>query len=782
MASHTRTVNSSSGRRAAGTSGRRAAGASGRTATGTQAGAATGTRTGGTSATNGYSAQRNSGSRRGRGANPPEGTHRGGGTHRSPGSKGPKAKGRKKHLILKWTLGIIGLFLAVGIGAFAYLYATIEIPQPETIALAEKTSVYYADGKTKIGTFAEQNREIIDCSVLPKYVGQAVVASENRTFYTDRGIDLKGIARALINNVTKGTRQGGSTITQQYAERYYLGETTTYMGKLKEAILAVKIAQTQDKDTVLCNYLNTIYLGRSAYGIQAAAQAYFGKDAKDLTVPEAAMLAGIIPSPSNWDPAVNAKQAKSRFERVINIMKEDGYITAKQAREATMPETVTNAQQNIYEGPNGYLLQMVRSELINSKAFTQDDLDTGGYTIVTTIDKSKQDLMYQTASPTKGNAGMPDGVQTGGLSVNVKDGSIISLYAGEDYLKKQLNNVTDATYEVGSTMKPFTLLSTVQTGVSLDTVFNGNSPRSFPGLKQPMSNSGGASYGYINLYKATANSVNTVYMDLQQHLGADTIIKTAHTAGIKGKITDEHDRHGARLLHHRQPGQEADAAHRRQREEQQGAGTVQGAIHRGAGVRRERHRTGGQGDGRHHPIRYRSCGERDRQDDGGQVRHGKRQQGRELHRVHALDAHHVRHLESRSERRGAGTADHQRVLQGHGISGRAVHQLHVEGAGERGGREVPRRDRQRQDRWTRRHVGHRFAVLVLGQQRPVAEREFAGRQQERRPVVAERHAVWRRVGLAVDEAADRQRFEWQRQWIGRQRVRWQRRERRQQRE
>lgn len=124
------------------------------------------------------------------------------------------------------------------------------------------------------------------------------------------------------------------------------------MGKLKEAILAVKIAQTQDKDTVLCNYLNTIYLGRSATA-SSAAQAYFGKDAKDLTVPEAAMLAGIIPSPSNWDPAVNAKQAKSRFERVINIMKEDGYITAKQASEATMPKTVTNAQQNIYEGPNG---------------------------------------------------------------------------------------------------------------------------------------------------------------------------------------------------------------------------------------------------------------------------------------------------------------------------------------------------------------------------------------------------------------------------------------------
>ena len=586
----------------------------------------------------------------------------------------------------------------------------------------------YADGKTKIGTFAEQNREIIDCSVLPKYVGQAVVASENRTFYTDRGIDLKGIARALINNVTKGTRQGGSTITQQYAERYYLGETTTYMGKLKEAILAVKIAQTQDKDTVLCNYLNTIYLGRSAYGIQAAAQAYFGKDAKDLTVPEAAMLAGIIPSPSNWDPAVNAKQAKSRpFERVINIRpEEDGYITAKQASEATMPKTVTNAQQNIYEGPNGYPPQMVRSELINSKAFTQDDLDTGGYTIVTTIDKSKQDSMYQTASPTKGNAGMPDGVQTGGLSVNVKDGSIISLYAGEDYLKKQLNNVTDATYEVGSTMKPFTLLSTVQTGVSLDTVFNGNSPRSFLGLKAADVELGGASYGYINLYKATANSVNTVYMDLQQYFGADTIIKTAHTAGIKGKITDDGyvtlGNSGLSMIDMARgfstianQGKKPTLHIVASVKSSKGPELEQGAIHRGTGVRRERHRTGGQGDGRHHPIRYRSCGERDRQDDGGRSL-GTANDNKAVSFIGFTPSTLTMFAiwESRSERRGAGTADHQRVFQGHGISGRAVHQLHVEGAGERGGREVPRRDRQRQDRWTRRHVGHRFAATGLG--------------------------------------------------------------------
>ena len=136
-------------------------------------------------------------------------------------------------------------------GAFAYLYVTTEIPQPEKVAMAAKTTVYYYDGTTPIGSYAAQKREIIDCSTLPKYVGQAIVASENRTFYQDKGIDLRGITRALITNLRTGSRQGGSTITQQYAERYYLGETTTYKGKLREAILAIKIAQTQSKDTVL---------------------------------------------------------------------------------------------------------------------------------------------------------------------------------------------------------------------------------------------------------------------------------------------------------------------------------------------------------------------------------------------------------------------------------------------------------------------------------------------------------------------------------------------------
>lgn len=470
----------------------------------------------------------------------PAARHFGGGIHRSHGSKGPKPKGKSKHLILKWVLGITGALLALGIGAFAYLYTTTEIPQPESIAVAENTTVYYADGTTPIGTFSEQNREIIDCSVLPDYVGQAVVASEDRSFYTNRGIDLVGIARAFWNNLTTGSRQGGSTITQQYAERYYLGETTSYLGKAREAILALKIAQAQDKDQVLCNYINTIYLGRGTYGIQAAAKAYFGKEAKDLTVAEAAMLAGIIPSPSSWDPAVDPEQAQARFTRVLRIMQEDGYITAQEQQEAQFPQTIEYTQQNSYQGANGYLLQMVRDELTGSGTFSAEQLDTGGYAIVTTIDKSKQDLMYSVVSPAQnGMQGViPDGMEFGAISVNAKDGSIISVYAGEDYLSKQLNQATQSVYEIGSTMKPMALLGAIQEGVNLDTVFNGNSPRKFDGITDPVGNFGNMSYGNVNLYTATAQSLNTVYMDVQAKLGTQRIAEIAKEAGAESDALD----------------------------------------------------------------------------------------------------------------------------------------------------------------------------------------------------------------------------------------------------
>lgn len=443
---------------------------------------------------------------------------------------------RTKHPILFWALIVVFTPIILGILTVAWMYVTTDIPQPDKIAMADKTKVYYADGKTEIGSFAEQNREIINCSVLKPYVGNAIIASENRSFYKDSGIDLKGIGRAIIHNVTSKGRWGGSTITQQYAERYYLGETKTYLGKLHEAILALKIAQTQDKSTVLCNYMNTIYLGRGAYGIQAAAKAYFGVEAKDLTLSQAAMLAGIIPAPSSWDPAIMPKEANIRFKRVLRIMREDKYITSEEYKNAKMPQTINQTKQNMYAGPQGYLLQMVRSELTSGGAFTKEDLDTGGYRIITTIDKAKQDLMFNVASPTAGARGItPQGVQTGAMSVNPKDGSIISVYAGDDYLSKPLNNATQALYEPGSTMKPFALIGAIQAGTSLNTLFNGNTGLKFKGIDKPVNNFANTNWGIINLYKATANSVNTPFMALQEKLGQKGVANTAVMAGLNAQ-------------------------------------------------------------------------------------------------------------------------------------------------------------------------------------------------------------------------------------------------------
>lgn len=454
----------------------------------------------------------------------------------SNNSNHKKRKTQSKHRVLKFFLIFFGSLFALGVAAFIYLYATTSVPKAEDMALAQKTTVYYSDGKTQIGSFAQQNREIIECGTLPDYVGNAVVSSENRTFWTDSGIDLRGIGRALINNVTKGTRQGGSTITQQYAERYYLGQTESYLGKLREAFLALKITQSQDKSTVLCNYMNTIYFGRDAYGIEAAAKNYFGKSAKDLTLSESVLLAGIIPAPNTWDPANNKTQAESRFKRTLNIMVEDGYVTEAQAKKATFPDTIDYKQTNVYSGYKGYLLQMVKQELTSSKTFSEDELNTGGYKIISTLDATKQAAMQKVGETRL--SGVPSGVEQGGISVDPRDGSIYALYAGNDYIKHPLNNATQAQFQPGSTMKPFALLATVQKGVSLNTRFNGNSPRTFSGISKSVSNSGGRSYGYINLYQATANSVNTVFMDLNEHLTPKVTAETAHKAGIKGDIDE----------------------------------------------------------------------------------------------------------------------------------------------------------------------------------------------------------------------------------------------------
>ena len=439
------------------------------------------------------------------------------------------------------TLGFLGLGLVVA------AYATTTVPKPSEFAQAQTTTVRYAnnaDGSpgAVMGTFATQKRQIVAAKTIPAHVGHAVVASEDQSFYNNSGVDPVGIARAFVNNIRGGATQGGSTITQQYVERYYAGKTTRdYVGKFREALLAVKVSQSQDKTVVLANYLNTIYFGRSTYGIQAAAQAYFGVDAVNLSVAQGALLAGIIPSPSNWDPAVNPKMAQQRWERVLNNMVKGGWLTAADRAAQVFPPTIPLATSQTYAGPQGYLLEMVRRELKEKASFSNDQIDSVGLSVVSTIEQPVQ------AAAEKAVASLRDGklagaapnplTKVGLTSIDPADGAIVALYGGADYITQSRNAVTQDAAQAGSTFKPFALVAALENGVNLSKTFSGASPMTVPGWGGGIvRNFNNEKFGQIDLTQATAESVNTVFAQLNAQIGAAKTADVATRAGVTTKV------------------------------------------------------------------------------------------------------------------------------------------------------------------------------------------------------------------------------------------------------
>ena len=210
--------------------------------------------------------------------------------------------------ILKWFLIVALAGTLVLIGGFVYLYKTTSIPDPNKDFQTQSSFVYYADGKTQVGQYATQNRQIIPLSEMPPDLQNAVVAAEDRTFWTNHGIDPKGIIRAAFNDARGGATQGASTITQQYVKILYLTQERSLNRKVHEAILSLKLQKQQSKQEILQGYLNTIYFGRGAYGVQAAAQAYFGVDADQLTPAPERGAASVLNNPSQFDPANGKSQ------------------------------------------------------------------------------------------------------------------------------------------------------------------------------------------------------------------------------------------------------------------------------------------------------------------------------------------------------------------------------------------------------------------------------------------------------------------------------------------
>ncbi len=443
---------------------------------------------------------------------------------------------RNKFFRLGLVLG--GFIFVIGATVFGIAYFTVNIPDPNSYVNSQATIIQYADG-SEIGRIGAQNRTIVPLANIPMQLRRAVLAAEDKNFYSNRAFSVTGILRAAVNNLRGGSLQGGSTITQQYAKTAFLTPNRDIKRKIKELIIAIKLENQFSKDQILENYLNTIYFGRGAYGVETGAQLYFGRSANQLTLEQSAVLASILRSPGYYDPDYregNLERLQARFKYVIDNMHNEGWISDKRYAKVKFPEVKSRVRSGTLSGPKGYLMQAVQSEL-NSLGFTDDQLMIGGLVVKTTLEKLAQQAAVDAVdkeSPKKA----PDNLHIGMVSIRPGTGEIVAMYGGKDYLVRQLNDATQSIAQAGSTFKPFALIAALQAGISLSSIWNGDSPKVFDDAGKPyeVSNYGDKSFGDLPLLKATASSVNTIYVPLGIKAGLDNVVNAARAAGIPESV------------------------------------------------------------------------------------------------------------------------------------------------------------------------------------------------------------------------------------------------------
>ncbi len=479
------------------------------------------------------------------------------GQRRAPGkavTRKPKRPGTTKRRVLtalKWLLvvGLVGALL--GALTLFVVYQRTDIPDPNAEFLTQTTKVYYADGETELGSFAVQDRESIPLDDMPQTLQDAVVAAEDQTYWTNRGIDPKGILRAFWNNLRGNPTQGASTITQQYVKILYLTSERSLQRKVSEAMVSLKLQRDQSKREILEGYLNTIYFGRGAYGVEAASRAYFDKSARDIDLKEAAALAAILNDPNDLDPA-NGKKAKrelkGRYQYVLDSMAE--MDTADPARvdkaRKRLPAFPEQSADSKYGGMKGHMLTLVRKEL-NSLGYSDQEIDGGGLRITTTFDPKAMSDIAAAVKQVRPGTGF-DGqritdqeLHVGVAAVEPGTGALRGFYGGQDYLKSQINWAATGGM-VGSTMKAVTLATAITEGFSLKDTFEGNSPYEFPdGLEVNNEGTGpdglGNDYGSaVSAITATEESINTAYVDMSASMedGPQKIYDMGRSMGIPG--------------------------------------------------------------------------------------------------------------------------------------------------------------------------------------------------------------------------------------------------------
>ena len=440
-----------------------------------------------------------------------------------------------RRFVPSWRL-VLGLGVAaflLGVIAFSVVYAKVKVPGPNELVTAQATVVYWSDGKTELGRFSEVdgNRQSVPLAQVPETAQNAVLAAEDRSFYSNAGVSPRGIARAVWVKVRGGSTQGGSTITQQYVKNYFLTQDRTYTRKVKEFVIALKIEQQESKDQILENYLNTIYFGRGANGIETASQAYFGHPASRLTVAEGAVLASIIRSPGLYDPVSAKARAQERMDYVLDGMVGQSWLSAAERAKVTFPKVAPRKNVDTKGGTNGYLLKAVQDELRAKVGLTDAQIDQGGLRVVSTFDRRAQAAAVKAVKdelPTE-NA---KGVRAGLAAILPGRGAVVAMYGGPDQVKAPLNAATQSVMQAGSTFKPFALVAALEEGDSLRSRYSGRNNRGFPGVDEPVSNFGDRSYGRINLIQATEDSVNTVYVALNIDVGPQKTVDAAVAAGL----------------------------------------------------------------------------------------------------------------------------------------------------------------------------------------------------------------------------------------------------------
>jgi penicillin-binding protein 1A len=453
-------------------------------------------------------------------------------TSRASASNGRRRRIRKLRLS---ALLLLLLFLGVASFSFGLITAVAsQIPScdPSRVPREVDGHIYAADGRTILATLrGSESRILVKTDDISPIMQQAIVAIEDKRFYDHRGVDIRGIARAVWADVSsKKVVQGGSTITQQFVKNSCVTTARTISRKLKEAALAWQLEQRWSKLRILTSYLNTIYFGNGAYGIQRAAQTYFNTTASRLTLPQAALLAGIPADPSRFDPVTNPRTAKERRLEVLQAMLAQGEITQGdlvKASRAPMPKASEVRLPGI-EGPAPYFVNYVKQQLIEQYGTRR--VFGGGLNVQSTIDLGLQRLARRAIETVLRE---PNGPSAALVAIRPSTGEVLAMYGGDNFRQSQFNLAVQGERQPGSSFKPFVLATALKQGIAPSTTFPSKPVSIFIGDKYwPVHNYENSYLGSADLATATIVSDNTVFAQLTRLVGPANVATTARQLGI----------------------------------------------------------------------------------------------------------------------------------------------------------------------------------------------------------------------------------------------------------